>query len=223
MANEDVIPRPDPDFDTFQDNLLSKCNTNAVLWGIPPTVLSDLVLLQTPWAAAWLIAKFKNNRTKTQVEAKDLARKNYEAELRPFIQTWIYRNKLMNDADIISCGLKPRDTSRTKVPVPTTVPTIQMNYITGNVLLIRFFRIDDETGALHRGKPKGINRIQIVYVIGTQPSSPEQCTKLEEGSCSPLRINIDPNLRGQKVWFYARWINTTNEHGPWTDLDSFVL
>ncbi|MGE0636051.1 MAG: hypothetical protein AB7P01_06405 [Bacteroidia bacterium] len=217
------IPKQDAAFDAFQLNLFDKVTLNAPVWNIPATALAVLGLVKTPWDAAWLIAKSKSNRTATQVSTKNVARRNYEQKLRPFIQSWIYRNDMMDDNAIVECGLKPRDKTRTPVAVPTSVPVITMEYASGNVLVVRYLSVDPETAALRKAKPKGVARIQLRYVIGTQPASPDACPNTVEGGRSPARINIDPALRGQRVWYYARWVNTRNQPGPWTDLASFVF
>jgi hypothetical protein len=223
MANQDVIPRTDAEFDSFQLNLLDVCNTNAGTWNIPPAVLGSLAALQSVWAAAWAIAKIKNNRTPAQVAAKNVARKNYVNELRPFIQTHIYRNSLMTNDDIVECGLKPRDTVKTPVPVPTAVPVMELTTGAGNTLVIRFFRLDDETGAIRRGKPKGVARIEMAYQFTTEPASPDDCPHRATATRSPIRVTVSPSIRGQKIWYYVRWVNTREEAGPWSDLAFYIF
>jgi hypothetical protein len=116
---KDVIPEADQDFDTLQGILVSKVTANKPAWEIPDAEITKLTDKQTVWATAWLIAKDKQNSTSAQKKAKDLARKGYEKVLRPFIQKWIYRNDLMDDAAAEQCGLRPRDSTQT----PSTKPT----------------------------------------------------------------------------------------------------
>lgn len=119
MATKDPIPPADQDFDTLQGILVTKVTANKLAWGIPDAEITKLTDKQTVWDAAWLIAKDKMNSTSAQKKAKDLARGGYEKVLRPFIQKWIYRNELMDDAAVEQCGLRPRDGSQT----PSTKPT----------------------------------------------------------------------------------------------------
>ena len=118
MANQDPIPSADSEFDTLQAILVAAVVLNAAGWDIPLTEIAKLTAKQTIWAAAWLIAKDKQNSTTAQKKAKDVARKNYEKVLRPFIQKWIYRNESMDDAAIEECGLKPRDPNHTAASKP---------------------------------------------------------------------------------------------------------
>jgi hypothetical protein len=80
--------------------LVTKVTANKLAWGIPDAEITKLTDKQTVWDAAWLIAKYKLNSTSAQRKAKDLARGGYEKVLRPFIQKWIYRNELMDDAAV---------------------------------------------------------------------------------------------------------------------------
>ena len=119
MAHTHPLPAGDSEFDTLQAILVAAVSTNAVDWDILAAEITKLTDKQTIWAAAWLIAKDKQNSTSAQKKAKDLARKNYEKVLRPFIQKWIYRNEAMDDSDVEQCGLKPRDTTHTPATKPT--------------------------------------------------------------------------------------------------------
>lgn len=118
MATPDLLPPTDPEFDTLQEILVAAVVANAVAWGIPAGEVTDVTTAQTPWTTTWAIAKNKQNATTTQREAKDLARKDYEEVLRPFIQKWIYRNAAMDSSDIELCGLRPRDNTRTPAVRP---------------------------------------------------------------------------------------------------------
>ena len=118
MANQDPIPATDSDFDTLQAIIVAAVVLNAAGWDIPLTAITKVTDKQTIWAAAWAIAKDKQNSTSAQKKAKDLARAAYEKVLRTFIQKWIYRNDSMDAADIEECGLKPHDTTHTPVPKP---------------------------------------------------------------------------------------------------------
>jgi hypothetical protein len=223
MNERDVIPRKDTLFDIFQDNLVVKCNANMVNWNIPQPELDKLNSPQVLWNTTWNAAKNKNNRTAAQVAAKDLARHNYEEVLRDFIQAQLYRNDSVTANDLVECGLRPRDTVRTPVPVPESVPIINVTLAAGNIMAVRFFRLDDEDGAIRRGKPNGVTRVEFAYNVTVEPASPQACEFHTGATASPIKVNVPPTYRGQKIWFYARWVNTRDQAGPWTNLDFVVL
>jgi hypothetical protein len=217
------IPAKDAEFDSFQQNLVSQVTTNMVLWNITAVALGVLTPLQTAWDAAWLVAKIKVNRSPAVIAAKRQARSAYEAALRNFIQASIYRNTAMNDGDIELCGLRPYDRTRTPMPVPTTLPIVNLQRAPGNFFVVRFFRLDDETGAIRRGKPDKVAKIEFAYSLGTQPANPDATEEHRIATKGPIRVEVPLMFNGQTVWFYARWKNVYDLPGPWTDLDSFVL
>ena len=118
MATQEPLPAPDSDFDILQGILVAAVIAHAAAWNIPAAEITKLTDKQTIWAAAWLIAKDKQNSTSAQKKAKDLARKAYQKVLRPFIQKWIYRNESMDAAAVEECGLKPRETGHTPATIP---------------------------------------------------------------------------------------------------------
>ncbi len=219
----DYIPRQDAQFDALQGNLVAIVTANSVPWNIVAAALALLMPLQAAWAAAWLVAKVKANRSPGAVATKKQARKVYVAALRTFIQTNIYHNPVMTDGDIELCGLRPYDRTKSQVPVPMSLPIINMQSLPGNMFKIRFFRLEDETGAIRRGKPEGVARIEFKYTYTALPTNPDQCPNTKDVSRGPIVVNIQPQQRGQTVWFYARWKNVNNEAGPWTDVDSYIM
>ncbi len=223
MKKEDNLPRPDGAFDTFQEVMVGAVTTNLVAWEIPAPELAKLTEKQTIWAAKWLIAKDKKNCTSAQRQGKDTARKNYEAVLRPFIQKWIYLNEVMTDEDIEECGLTPHDKIRTKVPVPETIPLVEILNMPGNVAHVIFRQQLNEPGSSKRGKPEGVSKCEFYFIIDTEPKSPKDCTMFMQSGRSPIKIPMDAGAGGKKLWFYARWVNPAGEGGPWTTLDSFTI
>jgi len=223
MKRKDNIPAKDADFDAFQANFITQVTTNQAIWNIVAVALGLLLPLQALWAAAWAIARVKVNRSPGAVAAKNQARRAYKAALRLFIKSNIFGNPVMTPGDIELCGLKPYDRARTRIPVPLQLPIVTLQHGAGNVFVVRYFRLDDETGAQRRGKPDGVAKIEFAYNINLQPASPEDCAEHRTSSRSPIRVDVLPSMRGQSVWFYARWVNVHDEAGPWTNLAFFVL
>lgn len=220
---KDNLPAQDAAFDAFQGNFITVVTANAMTWNIMATALALLTPLQAAWAAAYAIAKVKANRSISNIGTKNQARANYKAALRLFIKSNIYANTAMSDGDIIQCGLKPYDRTRTPIPVPTMLPIVNLQRAPGNFFTVRYYRLDDETGAIRRGKPDKVAKIEFAYNLGMQPVDPAGCTYHNVSTKGPIRVEVPAAMHGQTVWFYARWKNVYDAAGPWTDLDSFVL
>jgi len=217
MANQDYIPAGDAEFDQFQEEIYTTATAKKAGWKIPD---DDLTALKTPhddWVAAYTVAKDPDDRTRAQVRAKDDAREVYEPLLRQFIQRDLIRNSLVTNADLTSLALKRPDGTKTKVPKPTTVPDIQVTTGPGNTVKVGFRQAMQEKGVKSRGKPDGVARVRIKYKVGTPvPQSYKDCTDSVDASRSPATVSFSPDQAGQRVYFFAAWVNTTNQEGNYT-------
>jgi hypothetical protein len=157
------------------------------------------------------------------VATKNVARKNYEPALRNLIQVYLYRNRHVSNDDIVECGVRLRDTIRTVAAVPETVPVLKPIAVAGNAIKMQIFRKEDKESLMRRGKPRGVVRTEIAYSFIGEPTQPDACEHRASVTVSNARINIEPAQRGQKMWYYARWVNTREQPGPWTDLDWVVM
>lgn len=224
MANNDYIPAPDAKFDIFQTDFVSTVTDNATNWGITTDELTSLAGAQDPWNKTWDVAKNKDNRTATQIKAKDEARKNYMAFLRPFIQTRIQLNPLLTAADKMLCGIKPRDTVRTRIPAPTATPQLTVVNGPGSGMTLYFNPPKGETGSSTRGKPRGVmGLIVAMQTDGTVPASPEACNVRLVLSRSPKRFSFPPEDVGKKMYYFGCWVNSKGEQGPWTLMQQFIV
>ncbi len=224
MATRDLIPSRDEDFNSFQSNLLLQVTGNAVAWQIPAAVITDLATHQTAWQAAWANYIDETKRTKGVTQTKNTVRLTYESSLRKFIQKWIYDNNTMTSANIVDCGLKPRDTTRTPVPVPDTVPVVEFSVMSGHRLKARVTQQPNAEGVTKRAKPKGVANIELVYILNAEGSiQPHDCTH-QRFSTKPLfELAFELKEAGARLQGFARWLNTKNQPGPWGDVFNAIV
>ena len=224
MKKKDYIPSKDAEFDIWQDNLVTIATANAVAWHILAAALVALGLFKVKWDTAWAAAKVKETRTSTQVKAKKLARKEYELALRSFVQQWIQNNPNVTDADTISMGIKPKDSTKTSIPVPKTIPQLDLIAGTGSSVKSFFRQAPDEAGVSSRGKPAGVAYCEVAYVMGPVPPKTEaEFTEHKNPTRSPLVIKSDFSMAGQRLYAMARWVNTKGEAGQWSPMQSAVI
>lgn len=224
MANNKLIPAKDEQFNSFQSNLITQVTENATDWQITVLVITALTALQTVWAAAWANWVDESKRTKSVTQAKNTARKDYEAAMRKFIQKWIYDNEVMTAADIILCGLKPRDTIRTSVPIPDTVPVVEFSVMSGHRLKARVTQQPDALGVTSRAKPKGVAKLEMVYIMnpeGTVP--PEECDQQVFSTKTIFEIQFTMQQAGVRLMGYARWVNAKEQAGPWGEVFTAIV
>lgn len=224
MKKKDYIPAKDAEFDIWQDNLDTIATTNKIAWDILPQALIDLNVFKVKWDTTWAVAKTKETRTSTQVKAKNIARKEYKTALRSFVQQWIQNNPKVTDADKISMGIKPKDGSKTPVPVPASIPQLDLLSGNGNSIKSFFRQAPDETGTSSRGKPAGVAYCEVAFVVSpTTPVNEGDFTDRKNPTRSPFVIKSDFTQAGKRMYAMARWVNTKGQTGQWSTIQSTVI
>ena len=178
--------------------------------------------MQTGWVATWNACKNKTTATAAQRAAKNSAKKSYIAKLRLFIQAQIQYNATMTDAQRIQCGITPHSNHRTPMPVPDSIPQIEILPNAGHALKINFRQQADAAGTSKRGKPIGVDSCKVVYLVSPTAitPTPSQCITVVDATRSPLKITFDVSAAGKFFYCYACWQNAKNEAGDWSELHS---
>ena len=224
---KDVFKIGNGTYNTFVNQLYSQVNTNNVAWGILPAVVAAILDLLTPWNTLWAISQWKSTSTSTDRANTREARFALTAYLRPFVQTAIYRNPLMSDADIIACGLDPHDRVKSPVGKPPTVPAMEYKYGNPHQIKGYYKQAPAEPGVSGRGKPAGVGRIKIAYIItnGTEPipANPDSFPRAKTGTRSPVKINFEATDSGKKVTLAACWVSTSNIDGDWSGVVTMIV
>ena len=176
--------------------------------------LVALVALQLIWTNAFAKASNKQDRSSTDVQAKNDARTIYEQKLRKFIAKWINGNDAVPDSERTRIGLTVKKGTRTAVDVPTTSPVASVNFSTRLHHIVSFIDINTPTS---KAKPDGVHGCEMWYKLGT-PAPVNQTDLSFFGVCtrSPYTIEFKGEDAGKIVWYWLRWENTKGEHGPWS-------
>jgi len=221
--NPDYIPRSDGEFNDWQANFMTELAANAASWNIPATEVSSLQNpYQSGWTAAWGIVK-TGNANSAQTKGKTVARAAYEKQLRSMVQRHIRRNPLISAEQLARLGVRATK-AKTTVQPPATMPQVDWKPMRGNKMKLFFRQEADEEGNSRRGKPEGVMLIQFVWNVGgTPPTNPRQCVNTLAVSRSPYIMDFEPEEAGQKVRFFARWLNAKGQGGDWTERMEFMV
>ncbi|MHB8401624.1 MAG: hypothetical protein ACYDCN_06385 [Bacteroidia bacterium] len=229
--NVNYISRTDSGFDSFQKNFINVLIAYYIAWAIRVADEANLITLQTTWTAAFATGG-KNmvaTRTKQQVKAKTVARKNYEAAIRQFVKQWIKANPLISDAQRVSMGVTVSKTTRTPVAIPDTDPLLSISPGSGSQLIIGFRQrphVITSANSMLRSvaKPKGYHAVRIYYVVGgTAPTSIAGCNTTVGMTKSPHKLRFNAADAGKTVYLFACWVNTKEQEGPLTALHTVVI
>jgi hypothetical protein len=225
MSSNDIIPAKDIDFNDWQNKFYTRVQANLTAWGIPSWAFNPLTPLKMEWDASWLIAGDKKNRNSGDVARKNAAYKKYVAGLRTFMAACITYNPLISDEARTELDLPIHDKELTPAPVPGTTPKVETHAGFGNQIIVRYEQTGFGEGSTKfRAKPPHVHHMEFRYKIGgPPPASPSDCGETELISKIPYKINFNSTDSGKTLYWYARWVNTRNQPGPWTHVYASIV
>ena len=229
----DYIERSDAGFNGWQQNFMQAATPNINTWGISPANWATLKSLQNNWQTAYAAGGkgSLNTRNKQMVQTKNDARLVYEAALRQFVKQWIKYNTLITDDQRISLGVTVHKTRATPIQVPDTAPEIHFATASGSQLIVSFNQmpqaitsLPDQRSSKRRGKPKGYRSVRLYYVLGnTPPADISGCNRYTGLTRHGQRLKFTPADAGKKLYVYACWVNTKEQEGPLTQMQTVVI
>lgn len=211
----DYIPSKDAEFNTFQDDFMTIVQPKLNAWNIPAAAFTVLQNEQITWNTAYGVAKNVNNRSRSDVLAKDTARESYEKELREFVQEHLAHNSDVSNTNRKKLGITVRDTERTRVQVPSNSPRISIDKIEN---MRHTLLITNPKNPKSRSKPKGVRAVQIFRFIGDEPPNDTKQYRFTGNATRARFISEFKTADAGKTAFYiARYENTRGETGPWSE------
>lgn len=217
----DYVPHNDAEFNSWQANLVGIVEAQLIPWGILAADLTTLKTAQAAWTDAYAQAEIKTNRSTSEVQAKKDARTMYEAELRTFYKQWLANNIRVTNKDRERMGLTVKTDSRTPVSTPTTSPAGKVDFATR--LQHKVFYSDSATPG-RKGKPDGVHGCEVwSKVDGGAPVDASELIYLGTATRSPYTVTFEGKQIGKTAWYMFRWVNTREEHGPWSNVISATI
>lgn len=207
------IPAQDGAFASWLLNFRTQLDLGV---GVPPATGGDVAnvdAVDTAYQAAYLLATDPLTRTPTTVAAKNTAKSNALAVVRPVAQL-INNDVSVSDADRITLGLTVRATTPTPISAPTTFPLLDLLNATPGVHTIQY---RDSATPTSKAKPAGALQMELYQAIGTTPApDPTTSVFLSVQTKSPFLVAQDPANVGKVATYFARWITRTGLVGPWS-------
>jgi hypothetical protein len=220
MSNPDYLPKKDAYFLTWVINFLQNLFPRLAKLGITQTVYDGLKALSDDFEAAMAKANNPEARTSAAIDEKDEARKALEKQLRADIKEHLTYNSALTDADRIIMGLPVHKTTKTPIPVPTSLVKAEVNLPSPGVVEIHFQNADSE----HKAKPFGVSGAEIVHAILDAPTTDWRLLVHSDfDTNSPFKLVFEGPDRGKTVYFALRWENTKGEKGPWNAIQSAII
>jgi hypothetical protein len=223
MPDRHVFPPKDADFNDYVQHAEPYLIANKVRLKIDSIDTELLTNRFIAWNNVYPQSQDPERRTTAITKNKNIARKQLEAQIRKIFAD--IPKSLLTVDDRTTLNLKERDTQPTPAPVPATIPLIELEGHQGHQVFVRYKQEGGERGSSRRGaKPAKISRLEFIYKTGDPaPANPEACNHVLDISRTPHKLRFEPTDSGKRFYGFARWVNTRNQPGPWTDLLSVII
>jgi hypothetical protein len=217
MSSTPYIPNPDAQFQPWLDNFASVIGTSPTTYFL---TAGDAAAIQTQaddFDAAYALATGGGTRGPATVAAKDAARTNALAVVRPYAVA-IAGNPAISNDDKVAVGVTVRATTRTPTPPPTTAPILGLLNIIPNALNLKYADTATPSSKL---KPAGAIGLQLFANFGTVPATdPSQCALALTATKTPFQLDTTGQA-GKVVTMFARWVTRggpsgLQQVGPWS-------
>jgi hypothetical protein len=198
---------------------ISVCTVKQTYWNISGMALTELTTLRD--AARTALETAKNETTRTPVANAQC--KEAFGVLTGFMRDCKRRYFLtppLLDSDLISLGLKPRDTHPTPSPAPTAQVTVETYLVGRHELGVRITYV---TGSPDDPANKGYRIYYSVIAPGeTPPTDPKELRQSFYTQRKKDLIEFEFGDSGSTAYF-AVMIENDGKKGPWGPLVSALI
>jgi hypothetical protein len=197
-------------------------------WGIPPEQSAKLVSLFDGAQAVFQKAQSDTERTPVVTAQCGAAFKALMNHMRMLKRRYLM-NPPLTDADLISLGLKPPDTSHTPIPKPDAAPTGGIGLIDAHLIEVKDIRPRQN----HSTDPRSDHAVDIHIGIvgGAGPYAVDAPPEPEHGGKLPFartarrrreRFNLEGNS-GKTAWFSLAYRTESGLIGPFCPPFSAII
>jgi len=219
----DFLPRPDASFDAWSANFWAALSNWWAEQGFDPSAIKDVQTSVDAWHEAYAAHVAAQAAAEAARQAKDAARRTAESTIRPVVAQ-VQAMPQMTNATRAQMGISLRESSRSRVPTPTTAPTA---LITPAARLTHRLRLVDESTPTRRARPRGVARAEVFVVLTSPqepaPSDPTLYKYVGGVSDGSTTLSFAPADGGKQAHYITRWVTQTGEVGPWSDATSATV
>lgn len=215
------IPPKDGAFNSWITNFSSLITAAPATYGLATGDASAIAAATATWTAAYALVTSPSTKTATTVSAKNTARVNALAIVRPYAVT-ISLNAGVSSGSKTALGINPRTSTPVPITAPTTYPVLS---VVSALPLQHVIRYRDQLASPSvKSKPYGVTQM---YLFGTASATaitdPSLLAFLGSQTKSPLTQTWGSATSGQKAYYAARWATRKGLVGPWSPVVSFVI
>lgn len=215
------IPAQDTLFNSWINNFSTLLTAAPATYGVTPGDAAAVAAVTLTWDNAYALVTSPSTKTPDAVSAKDTARINATATVRPYAQN-ISLNAGVESSDKIALGINPR----TSVPIPITNPTTYpLITISQALALTHILHYRDQIASpTVKAKPYGVIGMQLFAKASTTViTDPTLLAFLQTATKSPLMQGWGSGDVGKQAYYAGRWATRTGLVGPWSPIVNFTI
>jgi hypothetical protein len=217
---KDFIPRPDTEFDVFQENLMAQLKGDKTKFALSNESDTELMALQAEWVTRNAAHIEAQSQAAAALVAKDTARAAYEAGLRRQVRK-TQNAPAVTDADRAKLRITIRDTTPTAPGAPMTRPVVQVDTSQRRQ---HELLVTDELTPNSRSKPDDTTHYEVWVKVGdTPPADESELRFVDISSTASLIVKYKGTDAGKTAHYMARWVNSRKEKGPWSQTVSATI
>ena len=212
----DYIPRPDADFNAWQQNFITYANANLAALGLVAGDLTPVTTLQLAWTIQYPAHITAQANAQSARATKDATRVLFEAAIRPLVAR-LQASPSVNDGERpplgITIGADPQP-----IGPPTTHPVVKVEC---GARLQHTISFTDSATPTKKAKPAGVLGAEIwmaLTAVGAPtPTDPATFAFVALDTRTPYVNDFGGADGGKNAHYLLRWVNPTGQKGPWSE------
>jgi len=198
------VPTKDAAFSNWLDNFSALLTASPATYGQTAGTATAVAAVTATWDAAYALVTSPATKTADTVQAKNTARVNALATVRPVAQN-IRLNPAVATADKIAIGVNPNTSVPAPVTPPATYPILNIQAGASLQLYVRYR--DSAASPSVKSKPYGVQSVQIKYLVSATPiSDVSLLTQQFTATKSPSLIQFAPGDGGKQCYMAAYYL-----------------
>ena len=214
------IPSTDTGFNEWIKSYAKYINENYKVLGLTEEQNKAIQDLYTAWKIDYKAHLEEKEIASSIVKKKDTSRKIVEEEAR-ILTRWLQAYSQVTNKHKTDLRITIKKIKRELPPVPSTRPVAKVDNRESLVHKIHFF---DESTPEKRRKPFKVQGCEIWHKIdGLPPEKKSELKYIRTYTRTPCIIEYKEENAGKMVHYWLRWVNSRNEHGPWSETVSATI
>jgi hypothetical protein len=213
MSRESYLPHEDDACLRWMQAFRNHIVADPPRYGLTPADGAGIKAVVDGYESAYAIAIDEATRTKGTIIDKNDAKATAEHLCRRYAIR-IKNNAGVADSDKVDIGVRPINLGRNPVDPPSTVPLLQIMGVTQGRHELRYA---DSATPSRKSKPYGAIGMELYMAVGDE-EPPDVSGAAMQGlhTRNPVTVPFTGPDAGKLATYFARWVNTKGEPGPWS-------